>query len=126
MEKRRTRVYISGPITLGDTAANVHQAMKAFDQLMGWGYAPYCPHWSHYQAIAFPRKWGDWLDLDKEWLPLCDVMLRLPGDSRGADREEGWAHEIPMPIYYSTKALYNHEPITREDWPRAKPAATLS
>jgi hypothetical protein len=38
---------------------------------------------------------------DFEWLKCCDAVLRLPGESTGADREVALAKELGIPVYYS-------------------------
>jgi hypothetical protein len=35
------------------------------------------------------------------WLAKCDCLLRLPGESKGADNEVFWAKKLGMPVYYS-------------------------
>lgn len=95
----RNRVYVSGPITLGDQAVNVANAIDAADALFAMGYAPYCPHLTHFWHMKHPRPWEDWLSLDEPWLPCCNAMLRLPGESKGADREEALARRLGIPVY---------------------------
>jgi hypothetical protein len=34
-------------------------------------------------------------------LQLCDAVLRLPGDSKGADNDVKLAHERGIPVYYA-------------------------
>jgi hypothetical protein len=40
-----------------------------------------------------------------EWLAVCDCVLRLPGESKGADAEVKFAQEIGKPVYYSIAEL---------------------
>jgi hypothetical protein len=40
-----------------------------------------------------------------EWLRKCDMLLRLPGKSAGADREVALAVELDIPIYLSFSVL---------------------
>jgi hypothetical protein len=96
---RRTRVYVAGPMTLGDFADNIRCGMEAAYKLIQAGYAPYCPHLSHFQQLTFPLEYEQWMELDFEWLPLCDVLLRLPGFSRGAEREVALAREHGIFVY---------------------------
>ena len=95
------RVYVAGPYSSGDTATNVQNAIEAGDQLLKAGIAPYIPHLNHYWHELYPHDWGEWLALDKEWLLLCDAVVRLFGESKGADRECEWAREAGIPIYGS-------------------------
>lgn len=97
---RRTRVYIAGPYTGGDVAQNVARAMDVADELLSAGFAPFCPHLSHFLHLHHPHEYETWMDLDMAWLAACDVVLRLPGVSPGADREVAEAHEIGIPVVY--------------------------
>lgn len=99
----RRRIYIAGPISKGDLAHNISQAERAFFALLRAGLAPLCPHWSCYAggpqlspsgtvyALAEAQPAGtthaDWLGLDLAWVAVSDAVLRLPGESAGADRE---------------------------------------
>jgi hypothetical protein len=99
------RVFISSPYTLGDTAVNVKRQLDTADQLISLGYAPFCPLLSHFQHMAHPRPYEYWTRLDMEWLAVCDCVLRLPGESKGADAEVKFAQEIGKPVYYSIAEL---------------------
>lgn len=122
----RKRVYIAGPITRGDLEHNVNQATAAFVALAKAGFAPLCPHWSVYAKPAWTRlvpnfpaevycqatrngndemSHDDWVGLDLEWVKLAHCVLRLPGESTGADEEVRVALEHGVPIYYSVDAI---------------------
>lgn len=99
----KIRIYIASPYTLGDVAVNVKTQMDAAAQLMDVGFAPFVPLYSHFQHMAHPRPYEVWTALDKEWIPSCDCMLRLPGESKGADAEVALAIQLGMQIYYSVE-----------------------
>jgi len=65
------------------------------------GHYPYVPHLNAFWHLVHPRDHHEWLDMDFVWLEQCNVLLRLPGDSRGADAEVRLAHEIGIPVYLS-------------------------
>lgn len=111
---RRTRVYVAGPISIGDQAVNVRKAIIASSELLERGYAPYCPHLTHYWQTVAPQAYETWITLDFEWLPLCDCLLRLPGESKGADREVAFAEERGIPVYYDLGFFQMKESPTRE------------
>jgi len=46
------------------------------------------------------------MDLDFFWLSRCDALLRLPGDSNGADQEVVEAERLSMPIFWNERTLY--------------------
>lgn len=101
----RLKVYIAGPYTRPDPCANTNAACKVWDQLWEAGYAPFCPHWSHFQHTMMPRPYADWLAYDIEWLKACDVLLRLPGESSGADKEVEFANAHGITVVHSIADL---------------------
>lgn len=101
----RTRVYIAGPLSKPDPCANAHTAMRMWDTLFEKGYAPFCPHWTLLQHTCIPRPYEDWMTFDLEWLSCCDVVLRLPGESSGADREVAAAKQLGIPVVWSVEEL---------------------
>jgi hypothetical protein len=94
-----TRVYIAGPITIGDQWINVRQAIRAAEILHRAGFVPFVPHldclW-HFLYPGAPEKWLTW---DFEWLVLCHAVYRLPGDSKGADMETARARKSGIPVF---------------------------
>lgn len=102
---RNARVFISGPYTNGNVAVNVAAAVEAFHQLRDIGFNPFVPHLFHYAEIAQSRPYEDWMQLDLHWLSICDCVLRLPGESSGADREVAEAKRLGIPVFYSIGAL---------------------
>ena len=103
--KKINYVYIASPYTKGDVAVNVRESLKVGDQLITLGFIPFCPLVSHFQHLLFPRPYEDWLRLDLAWIDRCDALLRLPGESSGADREVAYAKQTGKPIFYSVQEL---------------------
>ena len=101
----KLRVYIAAPYTKPDPCINTNRVMNVANNLMNMGYAPYIPHLNHFQHTFHPRPPQDWYDLDIEFLKVCDVVWRLDGESRGADRETKLAKEIGIPVVYSLREL---------------------
>lgn len=99
-------IYIASPYTVGDTAINVRVQMQAADNLMDHGYCPIVPLFSHFQHMHKPRPYQDWLAIDFEKIKRCDALLRLPGDSSGADSEVELAKAIGIPVYFSFEDLF--------------------
>lgn len=110
---RRLRVYIASPYTKGDVAVNVKRQLDMADELMTLGYAPFAPLYSHFQHMAHPRPYQDWIDIDLEWVTACDVLLRLEGESSGADGEEAFAHGRGIPVVHSVQGLLEWFPPRR-------------
>lgn len=107
----RLRVYVAGPISKGDLRSNINQARDAMLRLMRAGFAPYCPHLSAYlggdepEALPCGTTLEDWYTLGEAMVRGCHILLRLPGESVGADREMEVARMIGMPIYTSLDRL---------------------
>lgn len=103
-------VYIASPYTKGDVAVNVRKSFDAAITLADMGYAPYSPLWTHFLHFLFPRNYKYWTALDLEWVLRCDCLLRLPGESEGADAEVGFAAKHNIPVYFSALSLLENLP----------------
>lgn len=108
------KVYIASPYTLGDVAVNVKRQIDAVDELMNKGFAPFAPLYSHFQHMAHPRPYKDWTDIDLVWVGVCDCVLRLDGESMGADSEVEFAKTFNIPIFYSFNELYSYFEYTNK------------
>ncbi len=102
---RRLRVYVAGPYSKGDPCENTRNAMAAGAAIMDLGHAPFVPHLSHFWHTMDPRPYEDWLALDLAWLPAADMLLRLPGESGGADKETAEAERLGIPVFFSLESL---------------------
>lgn len=103
--RRIKKVYIASPYTLGDVAVNVRFQMEVADKLMDMGVAPFAPLYSHFQHMHAPRPYNDWIQIDKVWVAVCDYLLRLGGESKGADGEVDIAMSCGIPVIYSLDEL---------------------
>lgn len=99
------KIYIASPYTIGDVAVNVKRQLDVADELMDMGFAPFAPLYSHFQHMAHPRPYTDWIKVDLEWVAACDCVLRLDGESKGADGEVEYAKRIGIPVFYSMEEL---------------------
>ncbi len=95
------KVYIAGPYTAGDVVINVRNAIEAAERVAMAGHDPFIPHLTHFWHLVFPHPYEYWLRLDLAWLKACDALIRLPGESSGADREVVWCETHAYPVYYS-------------------------
>jgi Domain of unknown function (DUF1937). len=102
------KIYIAGPYSKGDVAVNVHNAFKAANELADHGFAPFVPHYTHFWHLQFPRPYDFWLELDNQFLPHCDALLRLNGESNGADKEVELAKSKNIPVFYNIMDLKDH------------------
>lgn len=108
-----THVFIAGPLTHGDQAANVRAAMDAAQALMEAGLYPYLPHLSWFSHLASPQPYEEWLSLSLGWLKRCDAVLRLPGYSPGAERECSMATFLGIPVFRDFSALLEQAAVQR-------------
>lgn len=105
---RPLRIYIAGPYTHGDVAVNVRQAMAAAVEIIEAGHVPFVPHLYHFLHTCFPQPYEVWMRLDLRWLSCCHALLRLPGDSPGADREADAAVQLGLPVYHDLQVCLGH------------------
>ncbi len=105
----RKRIYISGPLTSsGNDWKNVDAAIVVTRELIEAGFAPFCPHLSlHVDPIGeYPH--DTWMQVDLPWVAVSDAMIRMPGESKGADIEEDHAATIGVPVFGSVAELVEH------------------
>ena len=101
----RRKVYIASPYTLGDVAMNVKRQIDVSNELIDLGFLPFAPLLFHFQHMVHPRSHEQWMDVDLGWLAHCDVVLRLDGESKGADIEVARAKELGIPVMYNLSEL---------------------
>lgn len=111
----RKRCFISGPITLGNLGLNIQQATEAFLALARAGLAPMAPQLHCYLGSTFGVAWPStdpgglghavWLAIDLPWVAVSDCVLRLPGDSKGADMETAEAERLGIPVFHSIEEV---------------------
>ncbi len=120
-DARRTYVYIAGPymgththdhhsyFAISQNIANAHEASL---QLARAGYGFFCPHThsAHNEVIAPDLPPTYWYELDMHFLRACDVMLVLPGESRGVKQEIALAEQLGIPVFYDMAYLMRQVP----------------
>lgn len=84
---RKKVVYVAGPYTKPDPGANVNTAILYADALLDRGVVPLVPHLTHLWHLVSPKPYEAWLSIDFDYLLRCDALVRMPGESPGADRE---------------------------------------
>jgi hypothetical protein len=100
----RQFVFISGPYSQGDVAANVAEAIHAGDLVAKAGHVPFIPHLTHVWSLIHPHEDMFWLRQGIHWLGKCDCLIRLFGPSLGAEKEVLAAREAGIPVYRSVEA----------------------
>lgn len=93
-------VYIAGPFEQGNVMDNVGMAVRAGELIRAHGGTPIVPHaQGALHAIAYPHIQRDeWMRMCREWLSRCDVVMRLVGESKGADEETSLAEDMSIPV----------------------------
>lgn len=112
-------ILIAGPYrggTNGDPARiaeNLHRLERAALAVYERGHVPVVGEWVSLPLAraAGSTHIGD--DLSERFLypaarrliERCDAVLRIPGDSKGADGDVALAHTLGMPVYLAIDAL---------------------
>ena len=107
MDGRKGRtVYIASPYTSGPCAYNVAVQIDAFHRLLDMGFAPFAPLLSHFAELHRRRPYDEWIyDWCIPWVERCDLILRLPGTSKGADIEVQHALKHGIEVYFGWEDL---------------------
>ena len=110
-------IYLAGPLGTNSKCdsqvqfENVKRACEWAERIhhQYWGapqYEPvrvYIPHLSWFHATmcgaSFSRDF--WLKLDEHWVRASDFLVRMPGDSTGADNEVRLANELNIPVIHA-------------------------
>jgi hypothetical protein len=75
------------------------------------GFAPFCPHLTCYMGGDTPEvlpcgtTHDNWYDIDLPWVEVSQAVLRLPGESIGADKETVLATSLGIPVYNTLQSL---------------------
>lgn len=118
----RRLIYIAGPLTKGNMANNINQATDAFLALVRAGFAPICPHWSAFStrarydadldmtfAVASANGCGlahsEWLAVDFALVTAAECVLRLRGESLGAEMETKLARACGKPVFNTVEEV---------------------
>jgi hypothetical protein len=98
-------VYIAGPMS-ADPYGGVGNAVRAAEELRLRGYVPVVPQLTAVWAmIGSSANYEGWMALDLEYIRRCDVVLRLPGVSEGADREVAFALRLAKRVVFDLLEL---------------------
>lgn len=96
-------VYVAGPIYgSGTPNGNLRDAIKAAEMLRRAGAIPFVPHlFLQWEVISPHPSQEYWLEMDFAWLSKCHALVRLDGESPGADREVEFCRQNNIPVYSS-------------------------
>jgi hypothetical protein len=100
-------IYIAGPFTKGGELRNVYRAIHAGERMRKLGLIPIVPHLSAFWDIVAPgAEYEDWMALDLKYIERCDMLLRLPGESPGSDREVAHAQALGKRVFMEEGDVY--------------------
>lgn len=95
-------VYLASPYTNPEPVQNTRKAIDAWKVLVDAGYLPFVPHLTLLVQLVYPHEPEFWYALDLDFLERCDVLLRLPGESWGADQEVEFCKKHGIPTFIGT------------------------
>lgn len=116
----RPFIYVAGPISK-DPFGCVAQAASVFQPLRAKGWVPFLPQWSVIHQMVDPVEYEDWMSYDEEVIRHCKALVRLAGESPGAEREVRFAQSLHIPVYYGEHAV----PPTVPQGPSQRPVLSL-
>lgn len=96
--RRNRMVYVAGPIT-GDPFGCVRTACSALTELRAEGLVPFLPQLSVLAEMVEHRSYDEWLAYDFDVIRHCAAVIRLPGESPGADKEGEFARSLGLPVF---------------------------
>lgn len=91
-------VYVAGPITANPWGC-VRDGAAAWRWLRRAGCVPFIPQLSVLHEMVDPQPYEEWLAYDDDIIAHCHALVRLPGESKGADHEVDLANEIGLPVF---------------------------
>ena len=104
-ELNRPMVYLACPYSIGNKEENVRNSIYMAGQLTKLGFCVYNPLLNHY---AVQRTYEELLTDDMRFLANCQALYRMPGDSRGADREVDFAAKMDIPVFMDLDLLLGY------------------
>lgn len=101
----RKIVYIAGPLTKGNRITNTMTAMEVGMILLKCGYSPIIPHLTSFIPGNELIPYDIWMESCYSLVSVSKALLRLSGESKGADLEEKLARKLGIPVYYELNQL---------------------
>jgi hypothetical protein len=99
------KIYVAGPMTVGNRFANVRAAIDIGVKLMNMGHDVYIPHLNDFVDLVHPQTEETWIRQNFAWIDVCDALYRIEGYSVGADREVERASYQGKRIFYELREV---------------------
>ena len=95
------KIFLSGPIESSpDIEKTLYDVAYTIQGILQRGHSVYAPHLFWYSDKNYPVDKYQYLANDLSWIPVCDAVFRLPGESANADMEVAFAEQIGKKIFY--------------------------
>lgn len=91
-------VYVAGPISAAPLDAP-RQALAVFAPLRDLGLVPFLPQLTVLAEMIEPQDYEAWMAYDFDVIANCAALVRLEGESPGADREVIYAGSLGIPVF---------------------------
>lgn len=104
----KPKIYVAGPYSKGNVLSNIKNAIEVGDWLLGQGFVPFIPHLTGFWDLVSSHEYEEWLSYDFQWILSCDALLRIFGESIGADREVKFAKDNNIPVFTDSKDLVEY------------------
>lgn len=109
--KKRVQVYAAGPLTDGMKILDMKIVRKNIDAIcadaklmMDAGISVIIPHLPALVPLLHEGvPYENWMAQDFEHIRRCDILYRRPGMSGGSDREDVWARQRSIPVFYDVQ-----------------------
>lgn len=98
-------IYVASPYSIGDELFNVNRQINAGEILTKRGFVPLLPLLSHFWHEKYNHEYDFWIKTCLEYLRRCDGILRLQGESLGADIEVEFAKHYNIPVFYDFDSI---------------------
>lgn len=99
-------IYIASPYSsYDDKQAAVNVQIDAFAALRDAGHQPIAPLLSHYIDERHPASYERWMQWCMTMVSVADLVVRLPGESKGADAEVAEARRRGIPVVYGVESI---------------------
>jgi hypothetical protein len=95
-------IYVAGPYSAKSPEQiedNVRRAIDLGEELLKFGVVPFIPHLTHFWDKYSSKTHDEWLTIDLVVLEKCDGLIRLPGNSVGADIEVEFCRQKEIPFF---------------------------
>jgi hypothetical protein len=105
-------VYLAGPMSKGPLLEHVRNAMDAATRIRKVGGVPYLPQLGVLWELRTPQPYEEWMSFDFAWIERCDCLVRLPGESSGADREIEHAKKHGKQVFIGVESWLEHHHLS--------------